>query len=557
MLFVKQKYFLFFTVIFGIYFFINIPLIRNCIFLADDLPIIFFSVKTPFTLFTYWENGLQELLPSTHFDSFRYRPLTSFVFYLTAFLFDLKPSLWAIASQINHLLNFALLVFILKKIQTFFDFKSNLFFIIPVFYLFYPGNVTNLAWASGRIDLMVIFFCLTSFSFSLYYIQNKKFIFLILSSALFLLGCLTKENALSWFAVEFFLLWQIYFLYNKPPQLFTSLVKLLNAKLAAGVVYVFLRSTMAMINDKSVFDSLKSFDTAIAYLKSLFFTFLPVDSGTFIYSFASSGIIFSLLYLVYFSSISFVIVMLISKKDFYKIIFSLLSISFVTLAFYSIAGGGTYRLFVLTFTSLLISFFILLCAKLKDKKNLNRNMVTASIVIFIFFVYGFNKISDYWIINYKLQDTSISSLVTVYDKDKENIILSYPHTLGQAYCYSDAGIYLYYKMNNKIGRLNNITELAAINSVNAEHYTAGSTISRENNSFIVSSQYDDTYFSPGAFFTEKSILGQKYSTLKYFSFEVLKLNRFSKPLTVKFEAFSKFEQPYNFIRFTDGKFEKF
>ena len=53
------------------------------------------------------------------------------------------------------------------------------------------------------------------------YIQSKKFYFLILSSILFLLGALTKENAVSWFIVEFMLIWQIYFLTNKSPQIFT------------------------------------------------------------------------------------------------------------------------------------------------------------------------------------------------------------------------------------------------------------------------------------------------------------------------------------------------
>lgn len=555
MLSIKQKYCLFYFVIFGLYLFINLPLITNFVFLADDLPIIFFSQKSPFTLFTFWENGLQELIPAAHFDSFRYRPLTSFVFYLTALIFELKPSFWAIVSQVNHLINFALLIIIFKKIQTLFNFRSFLYLVVPFFYLFYPGNVTNLAWASGRIDLMVIFFCLTSFYFSIIYIERKKFYFLIFSSFLFFLGTLTKENALSWVVVEFFLLWQIYFLYNKPPALFTSLVKLLNAKLTAGMIYMLLRSTFAMINDKSIFTNLNLFGAATAFLKSLLFTLLPVDSGTFIYSYKSSPVLFLFLCVIYFSLLIFLFGSVFSKRDLGKNIFALSSILFSTLFFYLIAGGGTYRLFVLTFTSLLISFFILICAKRLER--INYRIKIASVIVFLFFVYGFNKISDYWIANYKLYESSIASLLSIYEKDKANVILNYPHTLGQAYCYSDIGVYLYYKANNKIGRFNNITELAAINSLDYNHYITGGTIERENGSFIVSSEYNDTYFSPGAFFTEKSTVGQKYNNLKNFSFEVLEVNSYSKPLKVRLQPSPNFNDEANLIKFSNGKFVRY
>jgi len=552
----KHKYFLFFTVIFGIYFYINVPLVLKSVFLADDLPIIFFSQKTPFTLFTYWENGLQELIPAAKFESFRYRPVTSFMFYLTYVIFDLKPMLWGFVSQLNHLINFALLIIILKKIQALFYNKNLLYLIVPVFYLFYPGNVTNLAWASGRIDLLVIFFCLSSFYFSLQYIQKKNFYFLIISSVFFLLGTLTKENALSWFIVEFLLLWQMYYLLNKPPQLFTSAVKLLNAKLTAGIIYVLLRTSFANISDKSAFANLKFLTGISAYLKSLFFTILPVDSGTFIYSLIEYDILSLSACVIYFSTLSLILIVFFPQKNWIAALLSGFGITLSTLSFYIITGGGTYRLFVLTFTTLLVYFFILMCGKSITKSIFNIRFKVAALIVLIFFIFGFNKISDYWIVNYNLQEVSLDSLLPLYDSRKENIILNYPHSLGQTYCYSDIGVYLFYKVNNRLGRFNNISELAAINSTSAINYIKGMDITEDNHSFVVSSPYNDTYFSPGAFFTEKSFAGEKYGNLKNYSFEVLKLNSFSKPLSIKLEPKQDADTSLNYIKFVNGKFEK-
>ena len=94
-------------------------------------------------------------------------------------------------------------------------------------------------------------------------------------------------------------------------------------------------------------------------------------------------------------------------------------------------------------------------------------------------------------------------------------------------------------------------------SHNAEHYLNGSIVEQNNNSFIVNSEFNDTYFSSEPFFTEKSVLGEKYSNLKNYSFEVLKLNSFSKPVSIKLQPVSEVHKDINYIKFEDGKFTKF
>ncbi len=552
----KKVFFIFFIILFGIYFFINIPIIANCVFIADDLPVLFFSNLNPFPIATYWENGIQQLIPSVQIDSIHYRPLTSFLTYACFVAFGLKPVYWAIISQIIHLANFVFLIFVLLEIRKILKVKNTwMCLVVPAFYLLYPGNVTNLAWLSARTDLIVILFCLSSFFFSLKYIQSKKFYYLILSSFLFLLGTLTKENAASWFIVEFMLIWQIYFLANKSPEIFTSLTRLLNAKVTACIIYIFGRSILAMIDNKSIISNLKLFVIVPAYFKSLLFTFLPVDSGTFIYTFVDSKVIFVMLYGIYFASLLIIMYYLRPQKYFSQMLFIGFVISLSTLSFYIIAGGGTYRLFALTFLSLLIFFFNLLSQKENPLNKVSFKIATS--IVLIYFVFGSVKISGYWLVNYKLQNESLESLAKIYDGNKENVVLSYPHALGQSYCYSDIGVYLYYKVNESIGRYNNVKGLTAITSHNSEHYLHGSILEQVNNSFIVNSEFNDTYFSSEPFFTEKSVLGEKYNNLKNYSFEVLKLNSFSKPVSIKMQPVPEFTKDINYIKFTDGKFIKF
>ncbi len=552
----KKVFFIFFIILFGIYFFINIPIIANCVFIADDLPVLFFSNLNPFPIATYWENGIQQLIPSVQIDSIHYRPLTSFLTYACFVAFGLKPVYWAIISQIIHLANFVFLIFVLLEIRKILKVKNTwMCLVVPAFYLLYPGNVTNLAWLSARTDLIVILFCLSSFFFSLKYIQSKKFYLLILSSFLFLLGTLTKENAVSWFIVEFMLIWQIYFLANKSPEIFTSLTRLLNAKVTACIIYIFGRSVLAMIDNKSIIANLKLITIVPAYFKSLLFTFLPVDSGTFIYTFVDSKVIFIVLFGIYFASLLIVMYYLRPQKYFSQMLFIGFVISLSTLSFYIIAGGGTYRLFALTFLSLLIFFFNLLSQKENPLNKVSFKIATS--IVLIYFVFGSVKISGYWLVNYKLQNESLESLAKIYDGNKENVVLSYPHALGQSYCYSDIGVYLYYKVNESIGRYNNVKGLVAITSHNSEHYLHGSILEQINNSFIVNSEFNDTYFSSEPFFTEKSGLGEKYNNLKNYSFEVLKLNSFSKPVSIKMQPVPEFTKDINYIKFTDGKFIKF
>lgn len=549
----RNKIFYFLVVTFGIYLFVYIPVVKNCSFIADDLPVIFFSDENPLPIASHWESGLEKLIPDLKIEYNHYRPITSLLTFLSFKIFNFNPSLWVLLSQLINFTNFLLIIVVANQIRILFNKKENYTgYFLAVFYLFYPGNVTNLAWISARTDLIIIFFCLFSFYFTLKFIQTNRKRYLSISAAIYLLGLFTKENALSWFVVEFVLIWQIYRLLNRPPQLVSSLVKILNVKVSACIVYILFRSAIAMIDTKSAFKEFNFLTTVTAYLKSLLFTLLPVDSGTFIYSYVSSPAVFAICFFLFFTSLIYIVYIFFSGKEKFVMSFIFFLITASTLSFYAIAGGGTYRLFVLTFVSILLFSYNLLLTK-----HIKIPFKISFVILFLFFVFGSYKISGYWIENYRLQNESLSSLEKIYDKGKENVIINYPHSLGQSYCFSDIGTYLFFKMNGQIGRYNNITSLAAINSYDEIHYVKENKVEEYGNEFIISSNFNDTYFSHEPFFTEKSVLGEKYNNLKNYTFEVLKLNSFSKPIGYKIKYSGIYRGDVNYIEFAEGTFKKF
>lgn len=553
----NRKIYLFLSVILIVYVFLNLPIVKNCAFIADDLPVIYFSNNNPFPIATYWENGIRQLIPSIQIESVHYRPLTSLLSYITFSVFHFEVPYWALLSQLIHLVNFFLVIVIFSKIQNYFSVKNKYVCLTAAsLYLFYPGNVTNLAWVSARTDLVVILFCLVSFYFAFVFIEKNKKFFLVASALVYLAALLSKENAASWFIVEFILIWLLYFLNNKPPALFSSLVKIFNAKITALIVFVFCRSALASLETKTLFTNLNIFSTIIAYVKSVLFTFLPVDSGTLIYFYAQYKLAFFVMAVFYCAAFLFILWFAFAKRKYSAIIFSGIGITLSTLSFYAIAGGGTYRLFSLTFVSFLIFVFIFLSSRLKSSEKIKMPLKISYSIVIVLFLLGYYTITNYWLTNYKVQEESLSSLTNTYDKGKENLIINYPHSFGQSYCFSDIGVYLFFKMNNSIGRFNNITSLAAINSFDAGHYISGGVITKNGNDFIVSSDFNDTYFTHEPFYTQKYSLGIHTAERKDAIYEVLKVNTFSKPLSVKITPGIN-TASVNVIKFENGKFVNF
>jgi tetratricopeptide (TPR) repeat protein len=160
---------------------------------------------------TFTKSGLKGIPDILKFDTFtgffgeqkklvaggRYRPLSLITFAIEYQLFGLNPF-------ISHLINILLFAFtciILFKILKFLFFNSkSVFWSVPVIatlvFIIHPIHTEVIANIKGRDEIIALLGSLISLLFSIKYIDNKKFIYLLYSFLAFTTGIFSKENTI-------------------------------------------------------------------------------------------------------------------------------------------------------------------------------------------------------------------------------------------------------------------------------------------------------------------------------------------------------------------------
>ncbi|MCX7973376.1 MAG: hypothetical protein N3B16_02595, partial [Candidatus Aminicenantes bacterium] len=134
-----------------------------------------------------------------------YRPLTSFSYWLDYKIWNLNPAGFHLTNIMINYLSSIILYYTLRRWQmsSLWAFFSSLLFTI------FPSHFENVAWISGRTDLLCFLFgSLVFFFISLYFKKNKYF-FLLISSFLYLLSLLGKETSLMIPLIFFIAYWWI------------------------------------------------------------------------------------------------------------------------------------------------------------------------------------------------------------------------------------------------------------------------------------------------------------------------------------------------------------
>ncbi len=120
------------------------------------------------------------------------QPLTVLSISVDYYFWKLNPAAYHIHNLILHILN-ALLVFffvyLLSKRKLFIAFFSSLIFAV------HPLHVESVAWISERKDVLYAFWFLTGLISYLFYKENKKANFLIITYFAFILSLLSKPTA--------------------------------------------------------------------------------------------------------------------------------------------------------------------------------------------------------------------------------------------------------------------------------------------------------------------------------------------------------------------------
>ncbi len=137
-------------------------------------------------------SGLDE--NSTRLDRIMqfYRPLTSLSYWLDFRVWGLNPAAFHLTNILLHTANTIIMLFLLLSlgIPQLPSFAGALLFSV------FPMHFENVAWISGRTDLLSFFFAAFSTWFLIQFLNRRKSSFLIFSSFLFFLSLLAKESTI-------------------------------------------------------------------------------------------------------------------------------------------------------------------------------------------------------------------------------------------------------------------------------------------------------------------------------------------------------------------------
>jgi tetratricopeptide (TPR) repeat protein len=132
-----------------------------------------------------------------------YRPLTSFSYWLDFKTWGLNPAAFHLTNILLQTLNAVLLLLILAQIGL----GPAAAFSGALLFSVFPTHFENVAWISGRTDLLSFFFAALSALFFLFYLERRRRLSLGLSALFFLAGLLSKENILFLPVVFLLIVW--------------------------------------------------------------------------------------------------------------------------------------------------------------------------------------------------------------------------------------------------------------------------------------------------------------------------------------------------------------
>ncbi len=136
-----------------------------------------------------------------------YQPITSLLFSIVYWLFELDAGYYHLLGSIIHFINACLVFKLLNKL-----FKSrNDALILSLLFLIHPLMVESVLWISATSTLFYSFFFLTTIICYTEYLENQKSRYYYFAILLFLLGIMTKIQMVTFVPIALLLLW----LYDK------------------------------------------------------------------------------------------------------------------------------------------------------------------------------------------------------------------------------------------------------------------------------------------------------------------------------------------------------
>jgi len=121
-----------------------------------------------------------------------YRPLTSLSYWVDFKVWGLNPAAFHLTNILLHIANSVLLFFILLSLEI----SVAPAFLSALLFSVFPLHFENVAWISGRTDLLSFLFAVLSVWFFIKFLDRRRGAYLGFSSLCFFLSLLSKENAI-------------------------------------------------------------------------------------------------------------------------------------------------------------------------------------------------------------------------------------------------------------------------------------------------------------------------------------------------------------------------
>lgn len=202
-------------------------------------------------------SGISDLLSKDSFYGFfkkegkeklvaggRYRPMSMILFSMVYELVEESPMIFHLFSIIMYGLLGIILYILLKHLfnpllserSTPFAFFASLLFVA------HPVHTECVANIKGMDEICALLFSLLSFYFCLLYIDTKRLTYLLLTGMVFLIGLLSKENAIAYLGIIPIGLYLIYFKEIK------TISKIGGILFVATLVFIFMRAEILGFN---------------------------------------------------------------------------------------------------------------------------------------------------------------------------------------------------------------------------------------------------------------------------------------------------------------------
>ena len=406
-------------------------------------------------------------------DSGLYRPFVSASFWVNFKLFGTNALGYHVFNLLLHIGNSVLLFFLLKTIIRAFHFSDELdehrqnaiSFLLTCVFIIHPANVHDVAWISGRTDVLCCFFFLSSFLLYLKFeIVSRKWV-RVASLCLFVCALACKETAV---VLPFVLLLESYSLkmiyrgiQNKKD--ITQPLWRVSPYLAVLLVYMIARSVvLPAVEVKIDLNSLGVYEVLALMAKPFFLFVSPFDPMSAYKLFAEHRIVVISVAVSLMGLVGLILTptFIRYRAPFLRAVAVLIGSMILAVLPYYVNGVITQRLmYIPLVVGVVFSIpLFLFCFRVAQQSTLTRYMAVAlGIEMISVYLVSYRNNMDGWISASRLEKQLMDGLVSqLADPGAPIVVMTYPQRVNQSLILWSLPARIHYATHGTFGAAENV-----------------------------------------------------------------------------------------------------